>query len=427
MAITIGTTTLTMFFIAVLILLFCAHFFGYLFSRLNMPRVVGEIFGGLILGPSCFGYFFPNLYQSVFLKQGELLAAIYWLGLMLLMFSSGFEIERKFDAHDKKTILALTIGTTIIPLIFGWISTDFFNLEKLIGPANSLLAIRLVIAVALAITSIPVISKIFIDLGIIQTRFAKITLATATIHDIILWVFISIATGLVSAKALSLANIATHTIISILFFVVALLLVPKIISMVEKVKLKTNTSRVVPQKTETAVTVLILLVFAAIASFLEVNLVFGAFLAGIVVNYVKSPRFQDSKLHIKSFSMAFFIPVYFAIVGIKLDLVHHFDWWFFSGFVVFAIIVQTIAVLTTARFLKYDWLSSFNLAVVLNDRGGPCIVLATLAFDLGIISENFFVTLVLLAVVTSLTAGSWLKYVLSKGWPLLKEGAKVAN
>jgi len=427
MAITIDTTTLTMFFIAVLILLFCAHFFGYMFSRLNMPRVVGEIFGGLILGPSFFGYFFPNLYESVFLKQGELLGAIYWLGLVLLMFSSGFEIERKFDRRDKKTILSLTIGTTLIPLVFGWISINFFNLEKLIGPANNLLSLKLVITVALAITSIPVISKIFLDLGIIQTTFAKVTLATATIHDIILWVFISIATGLVSSKALSLANISTHTIVSILFFVVALIFVPKIISIVEKLKQKTKTSRVVPQKTETAVTVLILLIFAAIASFLEVNLVFGAFLAGIVVNYVKSPRFQDSKLHIKNFSMAFFVPIYFAIVGIKLDLIHHFDWWFFTVFVVFAIIVQTIAVLSTARFLKYDWLSSFNLAVVLNDRGGPCIVLATLAFDLGIISENFFVTLVLLAVVTSLTAGSWLKYVLSKGWPLLKEEVKVAN
>lgn len=419
MAITIDPITLTMFFIAVLILLSSAHLFGYIFSRLNMPRVVGEIFGGLILGPSFFGHFFPDLYKSVFLNQGELLAAIYWLGLVLLMFSSGFEIERKFDRQDTKTILALTIGTTLIPLIFGWISTNFFNLEKLVGPANNLLSLKLVITVALAITSIPVISKIFLDLGIIQTTFAKITLATATIHDIILWVFISIATGLVSSKALSLANISTHVVISILFFVVALIFVPKIFNLVKKLKV-----RIVPQKSETAFTVLILLIFAAIASLLDVNLVFGAFLGGIVVNYVKSPRFQDSKHHIKDFSMAFFIPIYFAVVGIKLDLIHHFDWLFFIVFIVFAIIVQTIAVLLTARFLKYDWLSSFNLAVVLNDRGGPCIVLATLAFDLGIISENFFVTLVLLAVVTSLTAGSWLKYVLSKGWPLLTEGVK---
>jgi Kef-type K+ transport system membrane component KefB len=119
--------------------------------------------------------------------------------------------------------------------------------------------------------------------------------------------------------------------------------------------------------------------------------------------------------------MALFIPVYFAVVGIKLDLIHHFDWMFFTIFVVFAISVQTIAVLSTARFLKYDWLSGINLAVVLNDRGGPCIVLATLALDLGIINENFFVTLVLLAILTSLTAGAWLKYVLSKGWKLLNE------
>lgn len=124
--------------------------------------------------------------------------------------------------------------------------------------------------------------------------------------------------------------------------------------------------------------------------------------------------------------MAFFIPIYFAVVGIKLDLIHHLDILFFLIFVVFAIIVQAIAVLLTMRFLKYDWLSSFNLAVVLNDRGGPCIVLATLAFDLGIISENFFVTLVLLAIITSLTAGTWLRYVLSKGWPLLKNNVQMA-
>lgn len=83
--------------------------------------------------------------------------------------------------------------------------------------------------------------------------------------------------------------------------------------------------------------------------------------------------------------------------------------------------VKSLAVILTARLLKYDWLSGLNLAVVLNDRGGPCIVLASLAFDLGIINENFFVTLVLLAVITSLMAGVWLKYAMIKNWPLLKE------
>jgi Kef-type K+ transport system membrane component KefB len=417
MSITIAPLILTKFFIAVLLLVLFAHLFGFIFSKLKMPNVVGEIFGGLLLGPTFFGYIAPELYQDIFLAQGELLATIYWLGLVLLMFSSGFEIERKFEKRDEKVIIALVIGTTVIPLSFGWISTYFFDLEKMIGPENNILSLKLVITVALAITSIPVISKIFLDLGIMQTAFAKITLAIATIHDIILWVFVSMAIGLVSNQTLSLANMSLHLMISMLFFIIALIAIPKAIKLLDGRK----KGYLVPEGTETPFIALILLSFIVLASLLGVNLVFGAFLAGIVVNYIKTPRFQDSKVHIKRFSMALFIPVYFAVVGIKLDLIHHVDWMFFIIFSIFAIIVQTIAVLSTARFLRFNWLSSINLAVVLNDRGGPCIVLATLAFDLGIISENFFVTLVLLAITTSLTAGAWLKYVLSKGWDLLKE------
>ena len=93
-----------------------AHVFGFIFSKLKMPNVVGEIFGGLLLGPTFFGHFAPKLYQDIFLAQGDLLAMIYWLGLVLLMFCSGFEIQRKFEKRDEKVILALVIGTTVVPL-----------------------------------------------------------------------------------------------------------------------------------------------------------------------------------------------------------------------------------------------------------------------------------------------------------------------
>jgi Kef-type K+ transport system membrane component KefB len=74
-----------------------------------------------------------------------------------------------------------------------------------------------------------------------------------------------------------------------------------------------------------------------------------------------------------------------------------------------------------ARIARQDWLSSFNLGVAMNTRGGPGIVLATIAFDLGIINEAFFSTLVLIAIVTSIAAGYWLRIVLSKGWNLLSK------
>src|SRR3989344_4231422 len=139
MAISVDSFVLTEFFIALLLLIFAAHLFGHLFSKLHMPRVVAEIFGGLLLGPTFLGWLAPNFFQTIFLNHGELLAVIYWLGLVLLMFCSGFEIERTFE--DKKTVLVLVAATTIIPFIFGWISTSFFDLSSIIGTAQDVLAL----------------------------------------------------------------------------------------------------------------------------------------------------------------------------------------------------------------------------------------------------------------------------------------------
>ncbi|MCG3175258.1 MAG: Na(+)/H(+)-K(+) antiporter GerN [Candidatus Omnitrophica bacterium] len=415
-AITIDPLTLSRFFLAVLLLLLSALVCGNLFQRLTIPKVVGEIAGGLFLGPTLLGRVLPGAYEEIFMRQGELISAVYWLGLVLLMFCSGFEIETGLDRRDKRVILGLVIGTTVVPALFGWISTYFFDLDRLMGPAGDTLALRLIITVALAVTSIPVLSKIFMDLGILRTTFAKITLATATIHDLVLWVFVSIAAGLVSSeRAQSFADISMHVVISVLFFFTALVVMPRCIRWIDA----RPGLRSLPKNNELAVIVLVLLVFTVLAGWLDVNLVFGAFLAGIVVNGVKHPSFEEARRHIKSFSTAFFVPVYFAVVGLKIDLFRDLDAGFVTLFTLYAMLVQTVAVLVTARWLRYDWLSSANLAFALNDRGGPCIVLATLALDLGIISREFFVTLVALAILTSLTAGWWLRYVLRRGWPLL--------
>jgi len=415
MAITIENLELARFFLAISLLLVSAHFFGFIFTKLRMPKVVGEIFGGLLLGPTLFGYFFPELYNRIFLSEGKLLAIVYWFGLILLMFTSGFEMERKFDKKDKKTILWLVIGSTVFPLIFGWLATSFFDLTRLIGPASNVLALKLIIVVSIAITSIPVLSKIFIDLNIIKSRFAKIILSTATFHDVILWVFVAVATALASGAVISIGTISTHVAISLILFAVALILAPRLIKYVDNLRMY-----LIPKNYEAGFIIFVLLVFVVIASYFDVNAVFGAFLAGIVVGFIKNPKFQKVKVHVKEFSFAFFVPIYFAIVGIKLDLIHHLDLMFAIGFFLFAFVAQGVGVIITSKLLGYGWKTAANFAMTLNDRGGPGIVVATLAFDLGIINENFFVTLILLAIITSITAGTWIKYVLSKKWKLME-------
>jgi Kef-type K+ transport system membrane component KefB len=414
MAIVLGDVELARFFLAVALLLIGSHTIGYLFTLLKLPKVIGEIFGGLIFGPTLLGYFFPEIFQKIFLDQGNLLAVLYWLGLCLLMFCSGFEIEPNFDKKDKKITLWLIATSTIIPFIFGWLATSFFDLTQLVGVKKNIIALKLVIAVAIAVTSIPVVSKIFFDLGIIKTKFAKIILATATVHDIVLWVFLAIATGLVTSGNVSTFYITSHVGITILFFIAVILLIPKIVKLFRAKKISP-----IPKNYEFGFVMAILLLFVVLANYLKVNLVFGAFLAGIIIGLLRNQKFRQIRENIKEIAFAFFVPIYFAIVGIKLDLINSFDIKFFFIFLLFAMVVQGLTVFLTAKSLRYNNLSSFNLAAAMNARGGPGIVLATIAFDVGIISEKFFVTLVMLAIVTSLLAGIWLRYVKSRNMPLL--------
>lgn len=113
------------------------------------------------------------------------------------------------------------------------------------------------------------------------------------------------------------------------------------------------------------------------------------------------------------------IPVYFAIVGLKLDLIRGLSFGMIAAFLVGSCAVKILSVALAGSFAGFRGLDLINLAITTNARGGPGIVLASVAFEAGIISPKFYTTLVVAAVLTSQIAGAWLDYVLTKGWPLL--------
>ena len=157
----------------------------------------------------------------------------------------------------------------------------------------------------------------------------------------------------------------------------------------------------------------------AAASLLSVNVVFGAFLGGVAVGMMPRPVFEGARQHVRSISLALFTPFYFAVVGLQLDLIHQFNLLFFLGFLGFAVATKSLGTLVSGYLGTRNWRSSMNLAIALNARGGPGIVLASVAFSAGIIGETFFVTLVLVAILTSAFTGYTLRYLIGKGTPLL--------
>jgi Kef-type K+ transport system membrane component KefB len=395
-----------------------AHILGYLFTRLRQPRVIGEIAAGVLFGPALLGHFFPHIQQAIFgagevTPRGVVLEFVYWMGLLFLMFASGAETRHLFSRDDRRQVSWLAGLGTGMPFLLTLAVLPWLPLEGLTGSANQRTSLCLVIGIAVAVTSIPVISKIFFDLKILHTRFARLVLGVAVIEDILLWAVLAVATALAKSGVTPKHQIVQHVAVTLVYFAAGLMLLPRLLTRVGSARWN-----VLAEASPVGYLVAVLFAYTALAAVMDVNLVFAAFLAGFAIAHQKN-RFAEALQSLKQFSFAVFVAPYFAIVGCRLDLTRAFSLRNLLLFLTLACVVKLISVAFGARAAGFRGLDVINLAVATNARGGPGIVLASVAYDAGIVNATFYTTLVLLAVLTSQAAGAWLDFVLRKGWPLL--------
>jgi Kef-type K+ transport system membrane component KefB len=150
--------------------------------------------------------------------------------------------------------------------------------------------------------------------------------------------------------------------------------------------------------------------FVAAASVLEVNMVFAALLAGLVMGKFSSRHLIVVKERIADLAIWFFVPIYFALVGLKLDLAHEFDAALTLTFIAVSTVVKLASCTLAARAADIPWAKAFDYGVAMNTRGGPGIVLASVAHAAGIIDARMFTALVLASILTSLATGTWLRW-----------------
>jgi len=415
----VSNSDLTSILFVLLVLVGLAQLLGYFFVKVRQPKVVGEILAGLVLGPTLIGRLpFASGLMEATKHQVNILNFVYWLGLLLLMFLSGAETRQLFTREERCEVGWLAIVGTGIPFILGLVLGPWVIGPALAGPNGNRISLIIILAVGVAVTSVPVVSKIFADLKILHTRFARLVLGVAVLEDIVLWLALALATAMAGATALNGRQMSYHLITTIGFFGLGLTIVPRIVKRINKSRFN-----VIARHSPVAYAIAVLLGYCVVAGALNVSVVFAAFLAGFAVVHKKRKLFSEALDAIGKVSFAFFIPAYFAIVGLKLDLVRGLSLSMMAAFIIGSCVVKILSVSLAGRFAGFRGLDLINLAITTNARGGPGIVLASVAFDAGIISPKFYTTLVIAAVLTSQIAGAWLDYVLRRGWPLLTPAA----
>ena len=191
-----SNSSLTSVLLALLLLVGLAQLLGYLLVRLRQPKVIGEILAGVVLGPALLGRLpFVSRWMDAATHQGNVLDFVYWLGLLLLMFLSGAEIQRLFSRNERRAVAWLTIVGTGLPFLLALILGPWVIRPALAGPNGNRVSLLIILAVGVAVTSVPVISRMFSDLNILHTRFARLVLGVAVLEDIVLWLALAVATA----------------------------------------------------------------------------------------------------------------------------------------------------------------------------------------------------------------------------------------
>ncbi|MHC3470896.1 cation:proton antiporter [Streptomyces sp. 7R007] len=435
-------------------LLIAAHTVGRLFARLRQPQVIGEILGGVLLGPMALGTAAPAAQQWLLPPHGavaDALSGFSTLGLLLLVHFTGSDLRRPDSAGERRTVALVTVTGLVLPFAAGWGTAHLADLTGLSGPNGSAATLTLVFGMAIAVTSVPVISRIMLDLGILNSLFARIVLAVAIAEDVVLYVVLAVVLGFAQAgnsgvAVLQLAGgdgtvppavtYAYYGVVPVAFLTALCRWGPALFS-----RLAGARANPVARRSPLAHRLVFVLLLCAVCCGLGIDPVFGALASGMCVSRATAPSLRhDPTPHgpgaatagareqepdtLRSFALAVFIPLYFALVGLQLDLAHHFDPVFFCWFVALACGAKSFSVWAGARLAGERQATAVNLAVVMNARGGPGIVLASVTYAAGVIDQDFFTALVLLSVITSYLAGQWLGRAVARGLALTDRDAQ---
>jgi Kef-type K+ transport system membrane component KefB len=411
------------FVLTIAILLVAVHGLGYIAERLKQPRIVGEIVAGILLGPFVLKLLAPSAFTKIFLfspSAGTVMGFLYQLGLILLMFCSGAETRRLLAKENRRnTFLLLTVSDLAsFALVLGLGFAGLLPLHLLTGPAGQPVSTLLIAAIATAVCSIPVISRIFWDLGIMKTRFVSLILGYALLEDLALWVVLAFATALATAQKHVAGDVSWHVISTLIYTFIGLMVAPGLLK-----RLSGAGWNVLYKASPVGYAMAVLMTYCAVAAIFEVNLQFAALLAGYGIvgglYGTQRERFAAPIDAISKVSFGVFVPIYFGLIGHKLVFGRQFSFALLLVFLVGSSLISVFSAGLAAWLGGFRGLDILNIASTTNARGGPGIVLASVAYDAGIINAAFYTTLVITAVVTSQMAGAWLRFVLSKGWPLL--------
>ena len=392
-------------------ILFLARALAEVMRRLGQPAILGELLAGILLGPTVLGHWSPAAFRLAFppdVAQFHLLEVFSWLGMILLLLLTGLETDLRIVRRIGRAAVFTSVGGMLLNFSAGATLGFVLPSRYLVSEATRPIFAAF-LATALAITAMPVIAKILIDLGLIRRNIGVTILSAGVIDDTIGWLVLSVIAGIASAGVFSARSLAVSlgglAVFLVVMRYVTFPLFRRLVAYVNE--------RVQLAGADVTLVLVFTFLAAAVTEAIGVHAVFGAFVAGLMVRQV--PRIRATAMHsLETFVLSALSPVFFAFVGLKVDLWALSGWQLPTLVISVAILGKLIGCYTGARAGGLSHWEGVAIGFGMNARGAMELIVALIGLSLGLLTPEMYSTIVLVAVVTSFLAPLLLRAVIAK-------------
>lgn len=384
--------------LAALVVVAVARGTGAVALRIGQPRVVGEIVGGFLLGPTVLGAVAPG--ASAWLVPPDALPALdafAQLGLVLFMFLVGLELDPALVRRQGHRSAVLSNVGMVVPFTFG--VGIALVLHPAFGNGVAFAPFALFLGASMAITAFPVLAAILTERDLAQRPLGSLALTCAAVDDVTAWFLLAAVVALV--RATSPADAALTGALAVGFALVMIVAVRPL--------LRCLVSRFMPDERVTpgaiALVVVGLLASAWTTETIGIHAIFGAFMFGAVLP-LRMPVVHALHARIGTLTSVLLLPAFFAATGLHTDLWAvagdpRAAWGAFGLIMLGAVGGKLGAISVTARSLGMTWRDSTALGVLMNTRGLTELVILGIGLQLGAIPHELYGLLVVMALVTT--------------------------
>jgi len=382
----------------IVLILLVSRIFGLIFARLRQPAVIGEIVAGIFLGASVFGSIWPHFFNVVFpaTSIGNL-DVLSKMGLAFFMFIIGMELDLNELKRNAKSLLIISVSSIAIPFMCG-IGLAFYLFPHFSMPGVSFLVFSIFIGISLSITAFPVLARIIKTRVLQKTPLGTLVLSIAALSDVLAWCILAIIIAVAKSGSFSMT---LFTLLGTLVFILLMLFVVR--PFLEKLISRLRTAHY-GDSNVVVLSFIVLLLSAFISEFIGIHMLFGAFLAGILIPHNDTLK-QALSSKLEDVSVLLLLPIFFALTGLRLhvSLLDTRDMVFVCvGIVLVATIGKFIGSALPARLLGMNWKDSICIGIFMNTRGLMELVVLNIGYELGILSPALFAILTIMAIITTI-------------------------